>query len=197
MSIKRKYLSLLEIQSILEATKQCRHPERNYCMIYMSFVHGLRVSEMRNLRLSDLGLKDGYLHIHRLKHGFSTTHPLLSDEITLIERWLNVRSLMAYSDRDWLFISRSGGPLSRQRIYQLIRELGEKGGVSVVCHPHMLRHACGYALADRGVDTRLIQDYLGHRNIRHTVGYTASNAGRFEGIWQSKLKFKELQLGPN
>ncbi|OTA14182.1 FotT [Xenorhabdus beddingii] len=58
----------------------------------------------------------------------------------------------------------------------------------------MLRHACGYALADNGVDTRLIQDYLGHRNIRHTVRYTASNAGRFETIWDGKGKRKQLTI---
>jgi type 1 fimbriae regulatory protein FimB len=48
-----------------------------------------------------------------------------------------------------------------------------------LAHPHMLRHACGFALADQGADTRLIQDYLGHRNIQHTVKYTASNPARF------------------
>ncbi|MCM4604482.1 tyrosine-type recombinase/integrase, partial [Escherichia coli] len=53
-------------------------------------------------------------------------------------------------------------------------------------HPHMLRHACGFALADNGVDTRLLQDYLGHRNIQHTVRYTASNAARFKGVWKKK-----------
>ncbi|MFZ5179114.1 tyrosine-type recombinase/integrase, partial [Enterobacter kobei] len=70
-------------------------------------------------------------------------------------------------------------------------------GLSLCSHPHMLRHACGFALADRGVDTRLIQDYLGHRNIRHTVRYTASNAERFEGVWRLKNKKKRVHLGPN
>lgn len=60
----------------------------------------------------------------------------------------------------------------------------------------MLRHACGYALADNGADTRLIQDYLGHRNIRHTVRYTASNAARFEGIWRGKRLQRRLQNRP-
>ncbi|HHA2250326.1 TPA: tyrosine-type recombinase/integrase, partial [Enterobacter ludwigii] len=93
--------------------------------------------------------------------------------------------------------SRRGGPLTRQRIYNLIQELGEKAGLSLCSHPHMLRHACGFALADRGIDTRLIQDYLGHRNIRHTVRYTASNAERFEGVWRLKSKRKKIHLGPN
>jgi len=57
-------------------------------------------------------------------------------------------------------------------------------GLPLHAHPHMLRHACGYALADQGADTRLIQDYLGHRNIQHTVRYTASNPARFQRLWQ-------------
>jgi type 1 fimbriae regulatory protein FimB len=54
----------------------------------------------------------------------------------------------------------------------------------LLAHPHMLRHACGFALADQGADTRLIQDYLGHRNIQHTVKYTATNPARFEKLWR-------------
>jgi integrase len=61
---------------------------------------------------------------------------------------------------------------------------GECAGLSVEAHPHMLRHACGFALADQGADTRLIQDYLGHRNIQHTVKYTATNPARFERLWR-------------
>lgn len=80
----------------------------------------------------------------------------------------------------------SGAGLTRQRAWQVIKCLGERAGIEVSLHPHMLRHACGFALADRGVDTRLIQDYLGHRNIRHTVIYTASNVERFRNIWSKK-----------
>jgi type 1 fimbriae regulatory protein FimB len=66
----------------------------------------------------------------------------------------------------------------------MIRDYGRNAGLSVASHPHMLRHACGYALADQGADTRLIQDYLGHRNIQHTVQYTATNPARFERLWR-------------
>ena len=61
---------------------------------------------------------------------------------------------------------------------------GEKAELALPAHPHMLRHACGFALADQGADTRLIQDYLGHRNIQHTVIYTAANPARFEKLWR-------------
>ncbi|MFA1950873.1 tyrosine-type recombinase/integrase, partial [Escherichia coli] len=97
-----------------------------------------------------------------------------------------------------IFISRRGSRLSRQQAYRIIRDAGIEAGTVTQTHPHMLRHACGYELAERGADTRLIQDYLGHRNIRHTVRYTASNAARFAGLWErnnlinEKLKREEV-----
>ncbi|MBU9839247.1 tyrosine-type recombinase/integrase [Rahnella aceris] len=194
---QRKYLTQFEVQAMLTAAQQGSNPERDYCLVYMSFIHGLRVGEARLLRLSDIDLYDGCLYIRRLKNGFSTNHPLLEDEIKCIREWKAVREGFEDKDSDWLFLSRQGGPLSRQRIYDLMSALGRKANLPVVSHPHMLRHACGFALADRGIDTRLIQDYLGHRNIRHTVRYTASNAGRFGGIWHPGNRSKVSHLGPN
>lgn len=197
MASTRKYLTQGEVEQLLEAAKEGRHAERDYCLIYMSFIHGFRVSEVRLLKLSSIDLNQGSLYIHRLKQGFSTTHPMLRDEIRAVKNWLRVRATMAGAESDWLFLSQQGRVLTRQRVYNIIQALGKRAGISVCSHPHMLRHACGYALADRGVDTRLIQDYLGHRNIRHTVRYTASNAERFEGVWRSKNKREKLHLGPN
>ncbi|HBC7422443.1 TPA: tyrosine-type recombinase/integrase [Serratia marcescens] len=194
---QRKHLTQTEVGSLLEMALQGRHPERDYCLVYMSFIHGFRVSEVRYLQLSDLDLREGMLHIRRMKNGFSTNHPLLRNEIKAIKKWLKVRVNFPGAESDWLFLSNNGTPLTRQRIYQIISRLGVQANISVVSHPHMLRHACGFALADRGVDTRLIQDYLGHRNIRHTVRYTASNAERFKGVWSTKNKRRVLHLGPN
>ena len=197
MTKQRRYLTQSEVEQLLEAAKAGSAPERDYCLILMSFVHGFRVSEVRHLTLSDIDMQEGCLYIHRLKQGFSTTHPLLAKEMKALKAWLKVRKNLKGAESDWLFLSRWGRPLSRQRLYQLIQNLGEVAGISVCSHPHMLRHACGFALADRGVDTRLIQDYLGHRNIRHTVRYTASNAARFKGVWRSKRRSTKLHLEPN
>ncbi|EFA0657999.1 tyrosine-type recombinase/integrase [Escherichia coli] len=93
------------------------------------------------------------------------------------------RTSYPHAESEWVFLSRKGNPLSRQQFYHIISTSGGNAGLSLEIHPHMLRHSCGFALANMGIDTRLIQDYLGHRNIRHTVWYTASNAGRFYGIW--------------
>lgn len=194
---QRKHLTQSEVESLLACAKESRNPERDYCLVYMSFIHGFRVSEVCQLRLSDMDLRAKSLFIRRMKNGFSTNHPLLGNEIKAIRAWLNVRKAKSGADSDWLFLSRQGGQLTRQRVYQLISQFGAQANISVTPHPHMLRHACGFALADRGIDTRLIQDYLGHRNIRHTVRYTASNAERFEGVWQGKVKLRGRQLGPN
>ncbi|CAI2493367.1 Tyrosine recombinase XerC [Serratia fonticola] len=194
---QRKHLTQSEVERLLNCAKKSKNPQRDYCLVYMSFIHGFRVSEVCRLRLSDMDLRAKSLYIRRMKNGFSTNHPLLNNEIKAIRAWLKIRKTKPGAESDWLFLSRQGGQLSRQRVYQLISGFGVQANIPVVSHPHMLRHACGFALADRGIDTRLIQDYLGHRNIRHTVSYTASNAERFEGVWQGKVKLRGRQIGPN
>lgn len=194
---QRKHLTQSEVERLLACAKESRNPERDYCLVYMTFIHGFRVSEVCRLKLSDMDLLSKSLYIRRMKNGFSTNHPLLSNEIKAIRAWLKIRTIRPGAESDWLFLSRQGRALTRQRVYQLINRFGDQANIPVVSHPHMLRHACGYALADRGIDTRLIQDYLGHRNIRHTVSYTASNAERFEGVWQGKIKLRGRHLGPN
>lgn len=194
---KRKYLTQQEVALLLEQAKQTQFAARNHCLVYMGFVHGLRASELLGLRLSDMDLHGRTLYVRRLKNGFSTSHPLLAQEVKIIRAWLRERKQFRGAETtDWLFLSRTGGPLTRQQFYNIIRKLGGKTEISVCSHPHMLRHACGYALADRGVDTRLIQDYLGHRNIRHTVRYTASNAARFEDVWRMKVRRSGGRFGP-
>ncbi|MBD2791660.1 tyrosine-type DNA invertase [Xenorhabdus szentirmaii] len=189
--LKRKYLTHSEIEVLLEELGKHPHADRNICMIFMGFIHGFRVSELLGLKLSDLDLEGKKLRVQRLKNGFSTTHPMVAREIQLIQKWLSLRKRYKNSDEsDWLFLSRTGARMSRQQFYKIIRQTSLKANLAVCANPHMLRHSCGYALADNGVDTRLIQDYLGHRNIRHTVRYTASNVGRFKTIWQENGKRK-------
>lgn len=119
---------------------------------------------------------------------------MLNKEIQALKRWLDIRDEYPQSDSEWLFLSRKGNPLSRQQFYQIISASGDQAGLPLEIHPHMLRHSCGFALANMGIDTRLIQDYLGHRNIRHTVWYTASNAGRFYGIWDKSHEKQRTSL---
>ncbi|MDX7988783.1 transcriptional regulator, partial [Xenorhabdus sp. 12] len=201
--LKRKYLTQPEIEVLLRELGKQAHAERNICMIFMGFIHGFRVSELLNLKLSDVDLNSRSLRVQRLKNGFSTIHPMVQREIQLLRHWLVERQSylskappykQTSDNTEWLFLSRHGQRMSRQQVYKIIKQTSLKAKLSICANPHMLRHACGYALADNGVDTRLIQDYLGHRNIRHTVRYTASNAGRFETVWVPNGKRSKLTV---
>lgn len=192
----RKYLTQDEVYRLMDAAQSMSFPERNRCLIMMAFIHGFRASELLDLRLSDIDASGKQLNIRRIKNGFSTTHPLLPDEYNLIKLWLKQRKLIENGvEGDWLFLSRKRRPISRQHFFLSFVRL-ENAGLAVKAHPHMLRHACGFALADNGVDTRLLQDYLGHRNIQHTVRYTASNAARFKGCGK-KASLKQYLLIQN
>ena len=179
----RKHLVSTEVDKLLAATKGSHNEARDRCRLLLMFRHGLRVSEACGLRLSQVNTESRVLHVARLKHGLSTTHPLRGDELRAIKAWLADRAKMK-PDTDAFFISERRAPLSRKTAWLAIRSYGERAGLPVEAHPHMLRHACGFALADQGADTRLIQDYLGHRNIQHTVMYTATNPARFEKLWR-------------
>src|SRR5438094_4669173 len=147
------------------------------------FRHGLRVSEACGLRVSQVDIESRVLHVARLKQGLSTTHPLRGDEIRAIKAWLGERTRMK-PETDAFFLSERCRPLSRKTVWCMIGRYGERAGLPVAAHPHMLRHACGFALADQGADTRFIQDYLEYRNIQHTVRYTATDPARFERLWR-------------
>ncbi|WP_439069434.1 tyrosine-type DNA invertase [Serratia nevei] len=179
---KRKFLSQVEIEQLIAAVHEGKNSIRDRCLLLMCFIHGLRVSELRALRLEDIDLTSNRIHISRLKNGFSVQHPIQPRERQALLHWLAQRTSYPDAEAPWLFLSRHGGQISRQQLYRLMRMYGEMAGISVQVHPHMLRHSCGYALADKGFDTRLIQDYLGHKNIQNTVIYTATNVERFRAI---------------
>lgn len=193
---RRRFLTAKEVQAMMQAARQGPTGERDYCLILLAFRHGMRISELLDLHYRDLDLNEGRINVRRLKNGFSTIHPLRFDELEAIARWTQVRAgWKAAQKTNAIFISRRGTQLSRQQAYRIIHSAGEEAGTATHTHPHMLRHACGYELAERGTDTRLIQDYLGHRNIRHTVRYTASNAARFAGLWERNNLLEENSHG--
>ena len=91
--------------------------------------------------------------------------------------------LVAREDKlPWLFVSERGCQMVRRAVNHMIAAAGKRAGLGNV-HPHMLRHSCGYALANKGQDFRLIQDWLGHRDPKHTSRYTRVAARRFERVW--------------
>ena len=83
-----------------------------------------------------------------------------------------------------MFLSERRTPFSTAAFARMIERAAAAAGLDIKAHPHMLRHACGYALANKGVDTRSLQAYLGHKNIQHTVRYTELAPDRFKNFWR-------------
>ena len=152
-------------------------------MALLAYRHGLRVSELINIRMADLDLDAGHLFVRRLKGSLSTNQPLDGDEIRALRRWLRRRIDAPCCNSPLVFLSERG-PMTRQAFNYTCTEVGKRAGLSIKVHPHVLRHSCGFALANKGRDTRVLQDYLGHRNITHTTIYTRTAAVRFEGLWR-------------
>ncbi len=153
----REYLTLGEVEILVETAKANRHGHRDATMILVAFRHGLRAAEVCDLRWSQVDFEAAILHVRRVKNGTPSTHPLLGDEMRALRR------LQRESDTSpFVFVSERGAPFTTAGFARMI-ERAAAGSLRLKAHPHMLREACGYALADRGYDTRAIQVWLGHR----------------------------------
>jgi integrase len=177
----REYLTPSEVKALMKnAARRGRYGQRDACLILLAYRHGLRVSETVSLKWDQIDLKAGHLYVRRAKNGTPSTHPLQGDELRAL------RQLR----RDWpdnggfVFVSERGGPMTGDGVREMIARTGQEARLSFPVHPHMLRHACGFKLANDGHDTRALQLWLGHRNIQHTVRYTELSPARFKNFWR-------------
>lgn len=177
----KDFVTESEHKRLLQGAGKLRNAERNQLLVMMLYRHGLRETEAVNLRLQDLQLESARIWVRRVKGGLSTEHPIEGDELRLLRRYLRTRNL----NLPWLFVSERGGPMSRHSVIYTIGQAAQKADLGHVT-PHMLRHGCGYYLANKGYDLRLIQDYLGHRDPKHTARYTRTASVRFAGLWGNK-----------
>ncbi len=175
----RNYLSPLQMEQLVKGAKNSRNPERNQALILMLYRHGLRETELCRAKLSQLDLATGRIWVARIKGGLSTDQPVVGLELRLLKRYLRTRT----DTQPWLFVSERQGPLCRHAVIYIVGRAAETAGLGHIT-PHMLRHSCGYYLANNGHDLRLIQDYLGHRDPKYTALYTRTAACRFEGLWE-------------
>jgi site-specific recombinase XerD len=183
---RREHLSTDEVEKLLVAAKSAsRNPRRDYAMLLLMFRHGLRVSELTSLKLSDVNLELRELHVRRCKGSDSGVHPLFNGESAAIAAWLVERSKMnPPAALDTLFISERRKPLSRVTVWLMVTQVAAAAGLdNLAVHPHTLRHSTGYDLVNRGTDVRVIQSYLGHRSISSTVRYTKLNHKAFARLF--------------
>jgi site-specific recombinase XerD len=183
---RREYLTADEVERLLAASKtSSRNPERDYAILLLAYRHGLRVSELCSLKLSDVNLEAGEFCVARLKGSDSGSHPFFNGESQAIKNWLTKRAGMNPPETvDTLFISERRRPLSRVTVWVMISQAAQAAGLEALdVHPHMLRHSCGYSLINRGIDVRTIQAYLGHRSISSTVRYTKLDSKRFAKLF--------------
>jgi type 1 fimbriae regulatory protein FimE len=148
-------------------------------MILIAYRHGLRASEVCNLRWDQMDLGSGRLHVHRAKGGIDTVHPLSGREIRALRQLRRENTESPY-----VFVTERGGPATPAGFLKTIARTGEAAKIPFPTHPHMLRHSTGYKLANDGHDTRALQHYMGHKNIMHTVRYTEMAPDRFKNFWK-------------
>jgi site-specific recombinase XerD len=176
----REYLTPAEVEMLMAtARKRGRYGHRDATMILIAWRHGLRVKELCNLEWSQVDFKHGLLRVARLKGSISTTHPLRGIELRALRR---LQREQEPSRHVWM--TERGAPMTTGGFRQMLRRTGAQSGIGLAVHPHMLRHACGYKLANESADTRTLQLYLGHKDIRHTARYSELSSAAFNNLWK-------------
>ncbi len=175
----REHLTPKEVEKLIEAAGGNRWGHRDATMILLAYRHGLRVSELVDLRWDQVDFNQAVLHVRRVKSGIPSTHPLTGLEMRALRRLRR-----EWPDSPFIFVSERGAPFSTAGFARMIDRAAEAARLEIKAHPHMLRHACGFKLANDGHDTRALQAYLGHKNIQHTVRYTELAPTRFKNFWR-------------
>jgi integrase len=176
----REYLTEAEVEKLMTTAGRNRWGHRDATMILVAYRHGLRVAELVDLRWDQVDFKTATLHVRRVKQGTPATHPVLGDELRALRRLQREQEPRSA----FVFTSERSAPFTTAGFARMVGRAGIEAKLAFKIHPHMLRHACGYALANRGHDTRALQAYLGHKNIQHTVRYTELSPTRFKDFWR-------------
>jgi len=176
----REYLTLAEIEKLIKAAKEGRWGLRDAALVLVAYRHGLRAKEACELEWSQVEFgRNASLHVRRAKKGKPAVHPIRGDELRMLTALRK-----EYQDSRYVFTTERGTPFTTDAVNRLVKTIGQRAGLSLPVHFHMLRHSCGYKLANDGIDTRAIQDWLGHVSITHTTRYTQLSQTRFKDFWR-------------
>ena len=175
----REYLTDGEVARLIAAAGKNRYGHRDATLVLIAYRHGLRAAELVTLRWEAIDFAHGRLHVNRAKNGSPAAHPLSGRELRALRRLRREQEPAS----PFVFTSERGAPFTTAGFRKTIARLGAAAKFEFPVHPHMLRHACGFHLANQGTDTRSLQAYLGHKNIQHTVRYTELSPTRFKNFW--------------
>jgi site-specific recombinase XerD len=175
----REHLTEAEVERLITVAKGNRHGHRDSTMILIAFRHGLRCAEAVDLRWEQVHFAEANLAVRRVKNGSPSTHPLSGRELRALRR-LQRKS----PSSEFVFVTERGAPFTVAGFAKMFERVAAKADLGIKAHVHMLRHAAGYALANKGHDTRSLQAWLGHKNIQHTVKYTELSPDRFRDFWR-------------
>jgi integrase len=176
----REHLTEVEVERLMNAARKNRWAHRDATMLLVAYRHGLRPAELVDLRWDQVEFVAAAMHVRRVKQGTPSTHPIMGDELRALRRLQREQEPKS----PFVFTSERGAPFTTAGFARMVERAGAEARLGFKAHPHMLRHACGYALANNEHDTRALQAYLGHRNIQHTVRYTELSPMRFKDFWR-------------
>jgi len=182
-SNRPRYLTEAQLGQLIKAARKGRYGHRDATLILLMARHGLRVTEAVDLKWDQVDFAKGHLHVRRLKNGIASVHPMQGDEIRAL-RELKRCQIEAKSASAFCFVSERGGPMTRFNVAKMLASAGDKARLEY-CHAHMLRHTCGHLLADAGHDTRRLQLWMGHSDIKHTARYSELSARPFRDFWRT------------
>jgi type 1 fimbriae regulatory protein FimB len=178
MRISQSYLTPDEVIAVLKAAKE--RCTRDWCMILLAYRHGMRASEVCNLRIDDVDVKRQAITVRRLKGSLDTVQPLythrgvpLLDELAALRAYLRDRE---DDGSDFLFVSQKGGRLHRSQFFRVFQAIAEAAGLPAdKRHPHALKHSLASHLVAGNVNLALVKQALGHRAISSTLCYVGTS----------------------
>ena len=180
MDLFDKSLTRSEIEKFMAGVKRySRNGDRDACLVWLMYRHGLRVSEALALHWRNINWEENSIYIKRAKGSISGHHPLTKDDRYHLNKLRKVSKFLRPDD--YLFMSEQGTPLGRGSVSRILKYISESTRMRHV-HAHMFRHSCGNHMAEKGITTVQIQQWLGHRQINNTVIYTEQAARKFDDL---------------
>jgi integrase len=180
-----------ELRRLIEAARRSQHPERDVCPIILLGDSGLRASEACGLRVGDVNLQSGLLHVRHAKGGKERVSALGKAGCQAV--WKHIRAARREAD-DWLFVSACGGPMNRDSLAKLLRRLGREAGVDRA-GVHRLRHDAACRLLRNGANAFRVQARLGHSSIRVTERYVHIAQVDLQAAHRNASPWDNLQRG--